>query len=105
MPGEESRKPAGRKTAHWHGCVRCHNAYEDNCAAKTEDNLCVECRGGRGFQLLIDNRQPRDCCRTQSRLVTKDQKKSYRLEGSRLWFICTVCARTQPYNPQRTDGS
>ncbi len=86
--------------AHWHACRRCLVAYYDNCKDKITDALCVVCRGGRGFQLLIDNREPRESCRRTARLVTKDQKATYRLEGGRTWFICTECARTQPYNPQ-----
>jgi hypothetical protein len=50
--------------------------------------------------VLIDNRQPRDCCRLHSRLASKDELKTYRLSTDCAWFRCSVCARTFPFaNP------
>lgn len=94
-----SRKIAG--TLHAHGCRRCHTRYTDACAS-AEDALCTSCRGGRAWQLLIDSAAPHDCCREHSRLVTKDEKQTYRLAGAHLWFICKRCARTHPTNPRGT---
>lgn len=96
---EPTRKSATKKTVHWHGCQRCHTGYEDNCTTKTVDGLCIACRGGRAWQLLIDSRAPRPCCQA-ARLVTKEQRETYRLAGGHLWFICPVCARTHPYDPK-----
>lgn len=86
---------------HAHGCVRCHTRYEDACPTAETDSLCITCRGGRGWQLLIDNARPTDCCVAGSRLATKDQMAVYRLAGGHLWFICTTCRRTHPFNPAR----
>lgn len=86
---------------HAHGCARCHVRYEDACAEPGTDQLCTACRGGRPWQALIDSRLPRDCCREQARLVSKDDKDRYRLAGTRLWFICPGCSRTHPYDPRR----
>jgi hypothetical protein len=85
---------------HAHGCIRCVTRYQDACRTPAVDGLCTSCRGGRAWQLLIDNALPRDCCREQARLVTKEQKVSYSLAGTRLWFICPSCARTHPFNPR-----
>lgn len=89
-----------KNSLHAHGCKRCVVRYEDACATPGEDGLCTGCRGGKVWQLLIDNRLPVDCCRELSRLATKEQKLTYRLGGTRLWFICPTCARTHPFNPR-----
>jgi hypothetical protein len=88
---------------HAHGCVRCGTRYQDACESHQVDALCTTCRGGRAWQLLIDNAAPHPCCHQHARLVTKDEKQIYRLGGTRLWFICSSCARTHPYNPRRND--
>jgi len=99
-----SRKKKGN-TPHYHGCRRCHHVYEDACDAKTENGLCVFCRGGNGWQLLRDNRSPKPCCRVSARMPTKDERVSYRLAGNSLWFICDTCKRSQPYDdPKRTSN-
>jgi hypothetical protein len=87
---------------HAHGCVRCHIRYQDACTESGDDALCITCRGGRGWQLLIDNAAPHDCCREHSRMVRKEEQKTYRLAGKHLWHICTTCARTHPMDPRRT---
>ena len=94
-------KTTGKKTVHWHGCITCPSAYEDNCSDTTTDGRCALCRGGRGFDLLINNRKPADCCRTDARLVTKEEKTTYRLAGARIWFRCRTCARTHPFDPKK----
>lgn len=87
---------------HWHACTRCRRVqYDDNCTEPDIDRLCMRCRGGRPWQLLLQNRAPRTCCREVSRLATKDEKKSYSLAGSGRWWICQACARTQPFNPMK----
>jgi hypothetical protein len=90
-------------TYHAHGCVRCTTRYMDACEMHTDDALCTPCRGGLAWQELIDSAAPHDCCRLNSRLVTKDEKGTYKLAGTRLWFICSTCARTHPFNPRRTE--
>jgi hypothetical protein len=90
---------------HAHGCARCGVRYEDACDARAVDGLCVGCRGGRPWQLLIDGRRPRKCCITGSRPATKDERKRYRLAGACAWFICVGdggCRRTHPFDPAKT---
>jgi hypothetical protein len=87
---------------HAHGCVRCTTRYQDACQNFHDDGLCTSCRGGRAWQYLIDSAAPHECCRTNARMVTKNEKQVYRLAGTRLWFICATCARTHPFNPRRT---
>lgn len=87
---------------HAHGCTGCATRYEDACATPAVNGRCTRCRGGRAWQLLIDNRLPGPCCRDKARLVTKAQKETYRLGGTTLWFICPQCARTHPFDPRRT---
>jgi hypothetical protein len=88
---------------HAHGCTRCAVRYEDACTEHTIDGLCTACRGGRAWQLLIDNAAPHECCTHNSRLVSKAEKITYHLAGTRLWFICATCSRTHPFNPRRTE--
>jgi hypothetical protein len=87
-------------TLHAHGCIRCHLRYQDACRQHTEDGLCTSCRGGKAWQLLIDNASPKDCCTATARLVTKDERSSYRLAGAHVWFICATCKRTHPFDPK-----
>ncbi len=95
-----ARTKAFNGTRHAHGCIRCQTRYEDACDDSSTDALCVECRGGRGFTLLIENARPRLCCQARSSIVTKDQRDTYRLAGSKVWWICRDCARTHPFNPK-----
>lgn len=90
-----------KNTSHAHGCVRCTTRYQDACADIAVDGLCTACQGGRPWQYLIDSAAPHKCCESNSRLVSKDEKQIYRLAGSRLWFICSTCSRTHPFNPRR----
>lgn len=87
---------------HAHGCARCCTRYTDACETHQIDGLCTACRGGLPWQFLIDSAAPHDCCRERARLVTRDERLIYRLGGTRLWFICSACARTHPFNPRRT---
>lgn len=96
-----SKKSLAR-TRHAHGCARCRTRYEDACAEPAVDQLCDACRGLRVWQLLIDNRAPRDCCRERCHIATREERDRYRLGGTRLWFICSDCARTHPFDPRRT---
>lgn len=86
---------------HAHGCQRCHVRYEDACADPPTDDLCTGCRGGLVWQLLVDSAAAKDCCRTSIRMVTKDEKQTYRLAGGHLWHICSTCSRTHPTDPRR----
>lgn len=88
---------------HAHGCTRCKERYEDTCDQPQGNGLCRPCQGFTGWELLIANRLPRDCCRQHCRAATKDELKSYRLSTGCAWFRCSVCARTHPYrNPTRS---
>jgi hypothetical protein len=87
---------------HAHGCTRCRVRYEDACTTPDTDGLCTTCRGGRAWQALIDSAAPHPCCLEHSRLVTKDQKSTYKLAGAHLWFLCRECHRTHPFDPRRT---
>jgi hypothetical protein len=89
-----------KNSLHAHGCVRCATRYQDACTEYGTDALCTACRGGKPWQLLIDSNAPHACCVEHSRLVTKIEKASYRLAGSRLWFICKKCSRTHPFDPR-----
>ncbi len=93
-----SKKLFGR--LHAHGCRDCHTRYEDACIAPDQDGRCTACRGGRPWQLLIENARPKTCCIDQSRLASKDDRATYRLAGTHLWWICTSCKRTHPYDPK-----
>jgi hypothetical protein len=90
------RKPAAKKESHAHGCRRCRTRYVDTCRNKAEDGLCINCRGGMAWQLLIDNRAPHRCC-IDSRLATKAEKETYSLAGRSNWHICPHCRRTHPF--------
>lgn len=93
-----ARKTAG--SLHAHGCRRCRTRYQDACLSPEADARCTSCNGGRAWQLLIDNANPRPCCQ-QARLATKEERERYRLAGQQLWFICLTCARTHPFDPKR----
>lgn len=82
-----------------HACRGCGLRYIDGCDEIGEDGLCIRCRGGRPWQLLIDNAAPRECC-LRARLVTKDERKTYRLAGRANWLICPLCKRTFGHKPQ-----
>lgn len=95
-----TRKPVN--DIHAHGCLDCKGRYEDTCEEPTEWAKCSDCRTGRHVrsQLLINNRLPHDCCRTESRLTTKEERTKYRLFQTCPWFICHSCRRTFPFkNP------
>jgi hypothetical protein len=91
-----------RKTWHVHACRACGIRYVDGCDQINEDDRCTGCRGGRPWQLLIDNAAPRECC-LRSRLATKDERKTYRLAGRSNWHICPVCKRTQGHKPREEE--
>jgi predicted RNA-binding Zn-ribbon protein involved in translation (DUF1610 family) len=108
MAGAEAKKkPAAKPRIHAHGCARCDVRYEDACGTPAVDGLCMSCRGGIPWQLLITHRSPQDCCRIESRRVTKDERERYRLAGpkTRTWWICPACGRTQVYDAKTTRGS
>lgn len=86
-------------TRHAHGCTRCATRYEDACTTPGTDGLCITCRGGRGWALLIQGMEPAPCCTECAVVATKDDRQTYRLVGSRVWFLCKSCARTFPYDP------
>lgn len=101
-----------RKTGpgvHAHGCVVCKGRYEDACDAANENGKCSYCTYGHGWDLLRDNKLPKDCCKIHSRPVKVDKQmnldefKQYKLSRSIAWFKCDLCSRTHPYvNPTPT---
>lgn len=94
---------SGTKTVHAHGCPTCRSRYEDNCEDRTTDEQCSWCRAGRSMEergIHYHNRQPKDCCRQDSRIATKEEIKSYTLAGASTWYICKTCARTHPTKPR-----
>lgn len=91
-----------KNSLHAHGCTNCHVRYSDACADVVNDGRCEACRGCKPWQFMIDSAAPKDCCRRASRMVTKDEKVTYRLAGGHLWHICGTCKRTHPTNPRRT---
>lgn len=96
------RRPVG-VGVHAHGCSSCHARFEDTCETPNQARTCRQCQGGGpGWQLLIDGRLPRDCCRLHSRLARKEELKTYRLSTACPWFRCSVCARTFAFvNPTK----
>jgi hypothetical protein len=86
---------------HAHGCRSCHFRYEDACERPNLDGLCTTCRGGHAWQLLIVNAEPKQCCLDTARLATKEERDTYKLAGTHLWFICLTCKRTHPFDPRR----
>lgn len=93
-----ARFPSG---PHAHGCPRCHTRYMDLCTDLGSDALCLQCRAGKhaGWQELIDNREPKDCCRFNARLARKEELPKYHLAGACTWWLCPTCQRTHPYPP------
>ncbi len=85
---------------HWHVCPRCKQRYEDACAEAGTNRHCIQCRTGKGWQLLRKDREPRDCCVAHSQLIT-DKKELARLSlaGDTSWWKCKPCGRTQGYDP------
>jgi hypothetical protein len=84
---------------HAHGCTSCHTRYEDACLTPDTDGRCTGCRGGKPWTLLIENASPKTCCIAQGRPATKDERKTYKLAGAHVWFICPTCKRTHPFDP------
>lgn len=86
---------------HAHGCTKCRARYEDSCQAAEINSLCGMCRLGKRWELLYQNRLPKDCCRQASRIATKEDKKQYKLAGPKdhEWWRCSMCGRTHPFNP------
>lgn len=82
---------------HAHGCTACKGRYEDTCSEPNDNRVCNPCQGFEPWQLLINNRLPKDCCRAHSRLCSKDERNHYRLSEACAWWRCLVCSRTFPY--------
>lgn len=111
----------GRRTADkvgvWaHRCTSCGQRYESTegvvavgkrGAARrvpAPDGECSECRTGHAPPIWILARRPKDCCRAESRPMTRaDERERYRLAGSASWWICTTCSRTHPFNPENKE--
>lgn len=91
-----------KKVWHVHACRRCRINYIDTCSDQREDDLCTGCRGGRPWQLLIDNAAPHSCC-LASRLATKEERKTYRLVGRANWHLCPQCKRSHSYKIEEKD--
>lgn len=91
---------SGAKIVHAHGCTRCLTRYEDSCETPSVNALCSMCTYGHDWQLLVENRKPKDCCRVFSKLCTADEKKQYALAGDVPWWKCKECGRTQIYEPR-----
>lgn len=90
---------ASTKTFHYHACEDCRAKYPDGCDTPKVNGTCNTCRSGRRSVHAVGH-EVHDCCRTDSRLVNKDDLKVYRLAGSTNWWICRVCARTFATNPR-----
>lgn len=98
------RMPRLAEKLHAHGCADCGARFEDNCKTPTVDPLCFTCRTGRPASLLTRGRLPIDCCFEHSREAKPHERATYRLAGTRVWFICTKCQRTHPTRPRSTSG-
>ena len=86
---------------HAHGCSngKCLTYYEDACEDKGTNGLCSKCRMGHCWELLVENRRPKDCCLYDSKKATKEEIKLYRLSGNATWWHCSFCARSQIFEP------
>jgi hypothetical protein len=94
------RKALRIRTIHAHGCVVCSQRYCDACATPFINGTCPEHQVLTRPRPLWDrNRDPRDCCRTNSREADHDTRQLYALGGTGPWWICRVCSRTHPYDP------
>lgn len=93
-----------KRQMHAHGCIHCRGRYEDNCANPDGNDRCRECQGRLGWAVLALGREPRDCCVAHSRPASKPEQVLYRLSRGCSWWICGVCARTQPLNPANVYG-
>lgn len=82
---------------HAHGCTTCKGRYEDACPDPHQPGVCNPCQGFAPWQLLIDSRKAKDCCRAHSRLCSKDERNQYGLSESCPWWRCLVCSRTHPF--------
>ena len=95
-----------KRLVHAHGCTNCHGRYEDICTQPELNARCGECQGRLGWAALIIDRLPRDCCRAHSRPTRKEENALYALSKGCPWWICPVCARTQPFmSPANPDGA
>lgn len=94
---------SSKRLRHAHGCVTCRGRYDDTCASPQDNGTCVQCRGQRGWDVLIAGRLPRDCCRAHSRLASKDERALYQLSAACTWWLCSVCARTFPFDSPTPD--
>lgn len=95
---------SSKRTYHFHGCTRCRTRYADGCLTPNVDGLCFPCETGRpGWQLLLDNQSPKDCCRQFSRIMRTskidNELAAYRLSNCRPWWICLTCQRTFAFSP------
>ena len=84
------------KKLHYHQCSRelCGRIISCACDHAELDLPCKECRIGRLRAMTDVNRDPQRCCVDNSRPVMKDEIKTYLLAGTKPWFICRTCART-----------
>lgn len=89
-----------KNTLHRHGCITCHDRYDDACATPAVNAQCLNCVTGRPVRMaiLMLGQMPKDCCRVHCRRPTKDERERYSLAGDAPWFICSVCKLTHPFD-------
>lgn len=86
---------------HAHGCLGCGRRYADTCRSPLANGRCNTCRLGHPPSVTDLNREPRACCKEDSKLVTDNETLNrYNLGGPGPWWLCRTCSRTQPRNPK-----
>lgn len=96
----QARRAHRLSGVHSHGCAVCDAYYTDGCTDPLADGLCNACEGlPHGRASWDRDRDPVTCCRASSVPATAKQMDAFRLGGTRRWWICLECCRTQVYNP------
>lgn len=90
---------------HAHGCTKCSRFYQDACASPDVNARCASCITGNSRPLWDRNRDPIDCCRSNSKLAAPHVRLAHSLAGDGEWWRCKACSRTHPYDPTRPEGA
>jgi hypothetical protein len=89
---------------HMHGCPSCLDTFICACKeAATSDPKCSRCIGGHKRTAIHMGRLPIACCYIDTRLARRDEISTYRLAGTRTWFMCACCKRAFIYQPKESE--
>jgi hypothetical protein len=85
---------------HAHRCVDCGLRYEDPCWEPRTNGSCGCTLEHHTRPVWLRDRDPKDCCRLYSRLITDvTELEKYALAGNSDWWQCQHCFRSHPNNP------